>query len=489
MQHRIQQSKKNSSFLDSAKIRQAIEKKKDILIETEKNIIPYPAYFFRNKKNKIKREGLLVTWSETRIIDLIKQANTNNDRTFTFIGGKTSPRKEAGALNFPSKAVCGTNTRIIDHIRRENLSLEDVDTLIIEIPDKDNESLEPFFADIEFIISKIPSKPNIIAISSNIEKAENQLKKLSLHPQIINLSMWKKSRTENIIIETEDKKQDKSFIVSSLILAYGLKKTICYAEENLVEKIAKELTRLGIATGTILKNDVKSKIEKNVQKFSSLEIEILIIEEGQDFPPIYTTQAIIFTSPPSIKNYNQAINCLSPRTPSTFVFILSNYITDNNIEELKKKVVTDMKKENIPNIEQVISGFLGRLKEHIKEEDTEELEKYKKLFKKNIPLNMRSYVSGFMLKTILQTKDIKITPMQDIFIGAGKNRKIFPGDIKNLLISLEGVKESDIGNIRIMDNYSFAEVNETIIDKVVESLNGIEFKGKKLTVNYGKKKL
>ena len=75
-----------------------------------------------------------------------------------------------------------------------------------------------------------------------------------------------------------------------------------------------------------------------------------------------------------------------------------------------------------------------------------------------------------------------------LFISIGKNRRLFPREIITLLVSKTSCAREDIGNIRILDNYSFIQVRDKKSDEIIAALTGLKFRGRTLTVNYAKPK-
>ena len=73
-----------------------------------------------------------------------------------------------------------------------------------------------------------------------------------------------------------------------------------------------------------------------------------------------------------------------------------------------------------------------------------------------------------------------------LFFSAGRSRRVFPREILGLINTKTAVSKEDIGTIRILDNYSFVQVREDVAEKIIETLNGINFRGRPLTVNYAK---
>ncbi|MDR0289464.1 MAG: DbpA RNA binding domain-containing protein [Treponema sp.] len=73
-----------------------------------------------------------------------------------------------------------------------------------------------------------------------------------------------------------------------------------------------------------------------------------------------------------------------------------------------------------------------------------------------------------------------------LFFSVGRSRRVYPREILGLINSKTDVPREDIGSIRILDNYSFVQVRDTVAEKIIESLNGLSFRGRPLTVNYAK---
>jgi hypothetical protein len=73
-----------------------------------------------------------------------------------------------------------------------------------------------------------------------------------------------------------------------------------------------------------------------------------------------------------------------------------------------------------------------------------------------------------------------------LFINIGRNRRIFPREILGLIGAKTSVSKDDIGTITILNNYSFVQVRNSVAAELVETLNGLSFRGRTLAVNYAK---
>ena len=133
------------------------------------------------------------------------------------------------------------------------------------------------------------------------------------------------------------------------------------------------------------------------------------------------------------------------------------------------------------------------LRQILEEEDPEELNAYKKLAKRYVPVFRRAYFTAYLLKYADSDKAKARKPGSNgeytsIFVGVGKNRKVFPKDLIQLFSDVDGVSSDDIGQIKILDNYSFLEITPEKAQPAIDTLNGREFRGRRLTVNFARKK-
>lgn len=150
-----------------------------------------------------------------------------------------------------------------------------------------------------------------------------------------------------------------------------------------------------------------------------------------------------------------------------------------------------------------------RLKEQIDEiirdihdnEDPDEMNAFRKLIRKRVPFFRRGYFAAYLLKHYSApskagrpAKPAKPTKQTDksgdfatVFVGVGKNRKVFPRDLIQLFTGVDGVTSDDIGQIKILDKYSFIELSQGKAQAAIDELSGKEYRGRKLNVNYARK--
>lgn len=190
------------------------------------------------------------------------------------------------------------------------------------------------------------------------------------------------------------------------------------------------------------------------------------------------------------------------------------------------------KRENEIDMDQ-LAAFLQDAVDKVKtQENPDLLNDIKKVFKKNVPFSLRMYVAAYLTKqcgshfrprrefnndrrnrdfrkdnsSFKQNKNVEAaaentearTPhprvqidealATTIFVGIGRNRRVYPRDLVGLLISVAGLERDRIGDIRVLANYSFVQLFTEDSDKAINALNGYEYRGRKLSVSYSRQK-
>jgi len=70
----------------------------------------------------------------------------------------------------------------------------------------------------------------------------------------------------------------------------------------------------------------------------------------------------------------------------------------------------------------------------------------------------------------------------------GRNRGVHAKDLAGLFARTLQVDPASIGDIRVLDNYSFLEIEAGLADRAISALSGTQLKGKQISVNYARKK-
>ncbi len=170
------------------------------------------------------------------------------------------------------------------------------------------------------------------------------------------------------------------------------------------------------------------------------------------------------------------------------------------------------------------------------EANPEYYEELRKVFKSNVPLTRRSWVAAYLIKQASgaiahfnpnfrkydenhsrresredfrrgrydsssssdsetsekheRTPRIAIPEdmAETVFVGVGKNRRVYPRDIVGMFTNVAGIEKDRIGDIRVLANYSFVQLYKEDAEKVINALNDYDYRGRKLSVSYSRQK-
>jgi hypothetical protein len=167
--------------------------------------------------------------------------------------------------------------------------------------------------------------------------------------------------------------------------------------------------------------------------------------------------------------------------------------------------VTSVDEEKVKNLIDTL------LKSIQTEADPHVLNQYRSLIRKNVSFFQRSYLAAYLLmlreeprgrqrkpgvdparqreRPVMQASAPVALPEDEatqLFINIGRNRRVFPREILGLIYAKTSISKEDIGIITIMNNYSFLQVRNSVAAELMKTLNGFNFRGKTLTVNYAR---
>lgn len=121
------------------------------------------------------------------------------------------------------------------------------------------------------------------------------------------------------------------------------------------------------------------------------------------------------------------------------------------------------------------------------------LSDYRKIYKKNVPIFLRSYFAAKLLMDsegsfTKNTKKAASENMKTLFVSIGRRRRVHPQDLMKFFQKSLDIKSTEIGPIKVLDNYSFVDLDEKLCNEAVDKMNGMEYRGRKISVDFAKKK-
>lgn len=357
--------------------------------------------------------------------------------------------KQIQTLRQKNHIIVGTPGRMLDHLRRESLSLSKIGRVVIDEADL---MLDMGFADeVKEILSQLPADTGISLFSATLKPEVERLIEGHMEEAVTVLcedEPEEKPSIEQKFYETEQDDKYETFL-NVLKMENPDSAIIFCGTREMVNVLFQKLRRARIFCGMLHGEMEQKERLKTVNAFRRGGFRYLIATDvaarGVDFEDI--THVINYDFPTGRETYVHRIGRTgrNGRT-GTAVSILC--------EEDKKML-------------KMVEEYTG---ETYKIEAPPVLEeKAEQLFWKSQRIKAEAK---------LQKGDGFHRDIMKLSIGGGRKSKIRAGDIVATICSIEGVEEADIGVIDIRDSLSHVEILNKKGSLVLERLQDKTLKGK-----------
>jgi len=460
---------------------------RDLLIETlgsrGKRAAICLAAILRGNYSDPGTKTLIITSGETDIAKIHRQFEKIDsfvkEHTFAPLGLEKNPKKELQYIRNNPDLIIGTTERIIDHLRRGNIDLRSIELLIISTDAQRKH--EGFIQDILFITSKIENLQQRViftAVASAVESLQTMLHR----PQILPFRDWNTREFSHTAYITGEGKE-KPGIVKSLYFAATLTNTLIVTKNTAqAVSLTKRLESLGVPCKTMTTKQPHHNRKGNAK------LEIAGFKTVNTLPHLDFQTIIFYQVPFDPNKYAVTMGKIKNNAKETTLISLVLEKEQKFIERIKEEHGVEIKENNLPEekhalIQKKIEKIIQTIKE---EENPEVMDTYKKMVKKHVPFPLRAYFTAYLLKNSLEGE--REDSYTTLFVSVGKNRKVFPRDLSRLFTGAIRIDPTDIGQIRVLDSYSFIDIPSNRAQAAIDALNGKEFRGRKITVNYARKK-
>ncbi|OPJ55135.1 DEAD/DEAH box helicase [Alkalithermobacter paradoxus] len=420
-------------------------------------------------------------------------------------GGQPIDR-QIKALKKGIQIIIGTPGRVMDHMNRRTLKMENVKMVIL---DEADEMLDMGFReDIETILEKVPTERQTTFFSATMPKAILDLtKRYQKNPELI--KVVRKELTvpsiEQFYLEVKEK--SKSEVLSRLIDMYNPKLSVVFCNtKKRVDELVGDLQGRGyFADG--LHGDMKQSQRDNVMaKFRNGTVEILVATDvaarGLDIDDV---EAVFnYDMPQDEEYYVHRIGRTgrAGKTGRAFTFIVGRDIY--KLKDIQKYTKTKVKIHEIPSMSDVeeikTNLFLEKVKNVVEEGH---LTKYVNWIERLLDEEYTSLdIAAALLKLSMgedSVKDeVKIEDdfentgaepgMVRLFINVGRKQKVSARDIVGTIAGETGIAGKLIGAIDIYDKYTFVEVPREHAKDVLNIMKNNKIKGNKINIEPANRK-
>lgn len=415
-------------------------------------------------------------------------------------GGEQIDR-QIKALKKGVKIVVGTPGRIMDHMRRKTLKLENIKMVVL---DEADEMLNMGFEeDINTILSETPEERQTVLFSATMNtRILNIAKKYLKNP--VNIKIKAKQLTVDKIeqISLELKQGMKDEIVMRLIDINNPKKAVIFCNtkkkaDNLIEVLKQKGYK-----AECLHGDVKqAQRQRIMNRLKDGDFKILVatdvVARGIDVDELELV--INYDIPQDEEYYVHRIGRTgrNGNKGKAYTFVVGR--ERNKIKGIEKYANTKLLLGKLPTIEQVNKvrdmKLVERIEKSIDENTYEQNTSNKRILEMLLEENDIEEIAKAML-SLINRKSNKIAQksnkygkdeMVKLFINVGKKDKIMNKDIVGSIAGNSAIPGDQIGKIKLLDKFSFVEIPGEYVDEVLNGMKDKEIKGRKCNIEVANK--
>ncbi len=399
--------------------------------------------------------------------------------------------------------VVGTPGRVKDHLRRKTLNLKDISYAIL---DEADEMLNMgFIEDMEDILSYTAKTKRVLLFSAIIpDRIIKLAKKYMREYQVVRVKKEQLtvSTTDQIYFEVNhsDKLEALCRIIDSESSFYGL--VFCRTKVD-VDTVSKKLSDRGYDAEGLHGDISQNQRERILDKFKGQRTNVLVATD-------VAARGI------DISDLTHVINYSLPQNPESYVHRVGRtgragkegtavtFVTPDEYRKLvfiKRITKTDIRKEKIPEVADVIQSKIARIRNDITEiikssEFDDYIEFADSLLVEHEPRQVLSafvkYAFGDELdvRNYGRIRDVSVDKKGTtrLFIAKGKVDKMNPRSLIDLIKKTVKIDTHKIRDVRIFDKFSFITVPFEEAETILRAFKKKKSDRKPLVVRAKKKK-
>ena len=347
-------------------------------------------------------------------------------RAMALYGGRPTMDEHIKLRTVMPHVVFATPGRLNDHIAKDNISVADIQTLVIDEFDK---CLEMGFQnEMNVLLGSLVELKQRILLSATHSEGIPYFVRMS-HTKTVDFRQEEQQTSSRLdIYKVESQTKDKLPTLSSLLLSFGQQSTVVFLNHrDAVERTAQYLMQQGFVVSIMHGGLEQRQREDALYKFANGSATVLVATDlasrGLDIPDI--KNIVHYHLPETSSNYIHRVGRTARWNSTGRSFFLLN------------------PEEDIP--------------EYVEGE-------------------VKDYIPAETNTTPPQPK------MVTLYIGKGKKDKLSKGDIVGFLCKIGGLQSSEIGIITVKERYTYVAISLQRLRQVLVKTKGQKIKGMKTIV-------
>lgn len=415
--------------------------------------------------------------------------------------GGASMERQIMELKRGANIVIGTPGRVMDHIRRRTLKLENLRTIIL---DEADEMLNMGFReDIEEILTHVPEErqtvlfsatmpPEILAITEKYQRDPVQVKIKSAQKTVELIDQY-------WFMTAMGRKTDA---LKLLLAAYSPESAMVFCNtKKMVDELTEELVKSGIRAAGLHGDMKQAQRTQVMNSFKARTTAVLVATDvaarGIDVSGI---DAVFNYDLPQDNEYyihriGRTGRAGQKGTAYTLITSRRQQYDLRNIERYIKADITELplpgKADIIEGKKQEIAADIARsndishdaydILDSLAAEGIDYREAAARLVSEKLKKEIEALPEFDMPKPLKKGKRSGSNTVK-IDLNIGRSKRIAPNFILGALVDATGMTGQDFGKIDIFDNHTTVEVPEAECDYILDSTNPMKINGNKVEV-------
>lgn len=400
--------------------------------------------------------------------------------------------------------IIGTPGRVMDHMRRGTLKMNNVKIMVL---DEADEMLDMGFReDIETVLQDMPEDRQTLLFSATMSKAIlNLTKRYQNNPEFLKVIHQQMTVPEIQQIYFEVKEKMKLELLSRLIDIYNPQLSLVFCNtKRRVDTLVTHLQVRGYLADGLHGDMTQGQRDRVMSKFRSGQIEILVATDvaarGIDVGDV---EAVFnYDVPNDDEYYVHRIGRTGRAGKSGRAFTFASGREIYQLRDIQKFTKTKIEQHRIPSLSDVkkikTTMFLDDIKHVI---NTEDLDDYTNKVERLIKEDYTSIeIAAALLKMVMTKRDQKesvdegfgdtgASPgMVRFFMNIGRKQRVKAKDIVKAIAEETGLSGRIIGKIDVFDKFSFVEIPEENASEVLSLMSRCKIKGKSVNIEPANKK-
>ena len=422
--------------------------------------------------------------------------------TLSVYGGDSIDRQMRALRKGNVDIVVGTPGRMLDLIKRKCLHLENVEFLVL---DEADEMLNMgFIDDIEEILSHTPAERQTLLFSATMPAPIAKLAKKYMKPDAKLISVKKSSLTVSKIKQNYFMINNKHRLEALCRLLDLDKPTsaIIFCRTKIgVDELVQELQSKGYMVEGMHGDMTQTHRLATLNKFKKGTLSLLIATDvaarGIDVEGV--THVFNYDLPQDVESYVHRIGRTGRADKSGTAYSLVTPKDLSMLKQIQNVTKSSITQRPVPTAEEInnkkFKDMVSEVEEAIKAgELTKFIPSAIELAEANDPISIIAALMKikFENESVFDYSSNNLdAPKKDdvrLFFSVGKRDGLTPKVLINYIKDMTRVNSSVIGQIDLMENFSFVTVNETVSNQILDKCPGGKINSKRVNVEVANKR-